>query len=297
MIEWILGFVLFFIVIFLLSGIRIVRPTERAVVETLGKYSGYRMPGFNFIIPIFQRMIKVNITEQLVDVEPQEIITKDNLNAEVDLMVYYKVKPDEKNLVNALYNVNEFDTQIVSLAQTTARNVIGDMDFKQVNNQRDALNANLQKILVKQTTNWGIDIVRVEMKEIRPPKDVQETMNKIIKAANEKTAAIDFASARETEADGIKRASIKEAEGKKQAAILEAQGLKEGRILVAQGEAERIKLVNESAKKHFTGNAVALRKLDVTESALRDNAKIILSEKGINPQLLIGDLPISSKKS
>lgn len=292
MIGWIVTVV---ILIMLFSGIRIIRPTERGVVETLGKYSGYRNPGFNFIIPIFQKMIKVNITERLVDIDPQEIITKDNLNAEVDLMVYFKVNSDEDNIKNALYNVSDFKTQIVSLAQTTARNVIGDMDFKQVNNQRDVLNKKLQAILRVQTKSWGIDIVRVEMKEIRPPKDVQETMNKIIKAQNEKNAAIDFATARETEADGIKRAAVKEAEGKKVAAILEAEGIKQGRILVAEGEAKKIQLVNDAAKKHFTGNAVTLRKLDVTEASLRDNAKIILTDKGIHPQLLIGDLPI--KKS
>lgn len=288
--------ILSLLILAFLTGIRIIRPTHRAVVETLGRYSGFRGPGFNYIIPIFQKMIKVNITERLFDVDPQEIITKDNLNAEVDLMVYYKVKADENNVKNALYNVSDFRTQIVSLAQTTARNVIGDMNFREVNNQRDELNKKLQAILIKQTSSWGIDVVRVEMKEIRPPKDVQETMNKIIKAQNEKTAAVDFATARETEADGIKRAAIKESEGKKRSAILEAEGLKEGRILVAQGEAERIKLVNEAANKYFTGNAIQLRKLDVTEASLKENAKIILSEKGINPQLLIGDLPIKKDK-
>lgn len=283
------------VALFFLSGIRVIRPTERAAVETLGKYSGYRMPGFNFVIPIFQRMIKVNITERLVDIEPQEVITKDNLNAEVDLMVYFKVKPDEKSIQSALYNVADFKTQIVSLAQTTARNVMGSMVFKDVNSERDKLNDKLQEILVKQTSTWGIDIVRVEMKEIRPPKDVQETMNKIIKAENEKTAATDFATARETEADGIKRAAIKEAEGKRQSAILEAEGIAKGRVIVAQAEAEKIKLVNQSAQKYFVGNAQKLRRLDVTESSLKDNSKIILTEKGINPQLLIGELPIKGK--
>lgn len=275
-----------------LIGVRIIRPTHRGVVETLGKYTGFREPGFNWVVPFFQQLRTVNITEQMQSIDSHEAITQDNLNVEVDLVVYYKVKPDEKSVKSSFYNVEDFESQIISLSQTTARNVIGNMLFKDVNSKRNALNVQLAKILETQVDAWGMEIVRVEMKEIRPPKDVQETMNKIIKAENEKDAAKDFATARETEADGIKRAAIKEAEGKKTAAILEAEGIKQGRILVAEGEAQKIKLVNEAAEKYFKGNAQLLRKYDVTENSLRENAKIIVAKDGINPNLIIGELPL-----
>jgi len=205
------------------------------------------------------------------------MITKDNLNAKVDLVVYYKVKPTGEDVKKAFYNVDNVEAQIISLAQTTARNCIGDMVFRDVNSQRNKLNLELAKILDNESDAWGIQIVRVELKEITPPRDVQETMNRVIKAENEKDAAIDFATAEETRADGIKRAKIKEAEGQKQASVL-----------VAEGQAKAFKMINES----FKGNAKELKKLEVTENSLKRNSKIILTEKGINPSLIIGNLPI-----
>jgi len=248
-----------------LFGIRIVRPTERAVIETLGKYSRFAGKGFNWIVPIFQKMIKVNITERMADVEPLDMITKDNLNANVDLVVYYKVKPNEEDIKKSLYNVDDVEGQIISLAQTTARNQIGDMAFKSVNSERNKLNISLAGTLDKQSDAWGIQVVRVELKEITPPEDVQETMNRVIKAENEKDAAKDFATARETEADGIKRAKIKEAEGSKQSSIL-----------VAEGQAKAFKLVSET----FKGGAKELKELEVTQESLQKNSKIILGDKG-----------------
>jgi regulator of protease activity HflC (stomatin/prohibitin superfamily) len=276
-----MGYIIYVVVgvigLFLLSGIRIIRPTHRGVIETLGKYRGYREAGFTWIIPMIQRFVNINITEKLADVEPLDMITKDNLNARVDLQVYYKIKPTEENIKKALYNVDDVSEQIVALAQTSARNIIGYMMFKDVNSKRDSLNQDLYKILDKETKDWGIQIVRVELKEITPPKDVQETMNRVIKAENLKDAAKDEAEAKETTADGDRRASIKIAEGKKQASILEAEG-----------KAKAFNLINNS----FKGNAQLDKKLDVTRDSLKDNSKIILTEKGINPQLLIGELPI-----
>jgi len=281
MIEWVLITIMIVAILYILAGMRILRPTQRGLIETMGKYSRFATPGFNWILPIFQKLITVNITEQMTDIEPQEIITKDNLNARVDLVVYFKIRPIEKDVYNSEYQVQNVYAQLDTLARTTARNVIGTMMFKDVNSKRNDLNQKLKQILVTETKDWGVDVLKVEMKDIVPPKDVQETMNKVIKAENEKDAAIDFATARETEADGKKRAAIKEAEG-----------LAQGKIIVAKAEAERLKLVNEAANKYFKGNAQLLRKYDVTESALRDNAKIVLTEKGINPQLILGDLPI-----
>lgn len=252
------------VVIFFL-GIRIVRPTHRGLIERLGKYRHFATPGFHWIIPVIDRMIQVNITEQMVDAQPQEIITNDNLNARVDAQVYFKVKDDEASVKNSQYNVNSYKFQIVNLARTTLRNIIGTLTLKSANSERDKINSELLKTLSKETRNWGMEIVRTELKEIDPPKDVQETMNKVVKAENEKIAALDFANAVERQADGGKRAEIKKAEGIKQA-----------KILAAEGEAEAIRLVNEAANTYFVGNAQLLRKLEALEKSLSQNAKIVI---------------------
>jgi regulator of protease activity HflC (stomatin/prohibitin superfamily) len=253
------------IVLFFLLGIRIVRPTHRGLIERLGKYRQFASAGFHWIIPVIDRMIQVNITEQMVDAQPQEIITNDNLNARVDAQVYFKVKDDEENVKSSQYHVNNYQFQIVNLARTTLRNIIGTLTLKSANSERDKINTALLTTLSKETQNWGMAIVRTELKEIDPPKDVQETMNKVVKAENEKVAALDFANATERQADGIKRAEIKKAEGIKQA-----------KILSAEGEAEAIKLVNEAANTYFIGNAQLLRKLETLEKSLMNNAKIVI---------------------
>jgi len=265
-------------VLLFLAGIKIVRPTQRALIERLGKYSKFANPGFHWIIPVIDRLFLVNVTEQMVDAEPQEIITNDNLNARVDAQVYFKVKSDEESVKGSIYNVNNYRYQIVNLARTTLRNIIGTLTLKSANSERGKINAELYKTLHIETQTWGIEIVRTELKEIDPPKDVQETMNKVVKAENEKIAAIDSATAAETVADGIKRAKIKEAEGYKQS-----------KILHAEGEAEAIKLVNEAADKYFTGNAQLLRKLEALEVSLEKNAKIVIPT-GSELINIIGDM-------
>jgi regulator of protease activity HflC (stomatin/prohibitin superfamily) len=248
-----------------LIGIRIVRPTHRGLIERLGKYNRFASAGFNWLVPFIENIYLVNVTEQMVDAEPQEIITFDNLNAKVDAQVYFKVKPDEQSVKSSQYNVFNYQYQIVNLARTTLRNIIGTLTLKSANSERGKINDELHKTLMTETAQWGIEIVRTELKEIDPPKDVQETMNKVVKAENEKISAIDYATATETAADGQKRAEIKKAEGIKQA-----------RILQAEGEAEAIKLVNEAAEKYFVGNAQVLRRLEAMEKALSNNSKIVV---------------------
>ena len=279
------GLLLAFVIF--LSGVRIVRPTTRGLVERLGRYHHFARPGLNWLIPFLDNLILVNITEQMVDAEPQEIITNDNLNAMVDAQVYFKVKNDEDSVKASQYNVANYYIQIVSLARTTLRNIIGTLTLKSANSERGKINAELQSTLRQETGDWGLEIVRTELKEINPPKDVQETMNKVVKAENEKVAAVDFATATETGADGLKRAEIKKAEGIKQAKILEAEG-----------EAEAIRLVNESAERYFTGNAQILRQIEAVEKALMNNAKIIVpSDKELINVIgeMAGVLPISKK--
>ena len=273
---WIIGGIVVFLIF--LWGVRIVRPTHRGLVERLGKYKKFAQPGFHWVIPMIDRMVKVNITETMVEAEPQEIITNDNLNAIVDAQIYYKIKEDEDSVKKSQYSVKSIEYQIVNLTRTTLRNILGTLTLKSANSERGRINKELIDILIRETSSWGIDIARAELKEINPPKDVQDTMNKIVKAENEKIAAVDFATAAETTADGEKRAAIKRAEG-----------IKQSQILQAEGEAEAIRLVNEAANKYFVGNAQLLKRLETVQASLAQNTKIVVPA---NQELVnvIGDM-------
>ncbi len=249
------------LIVFFASGVRIVRPVEVGIIEVLGKYSRTAGAGFNWIMPALYKMYQVNITERRVDIDPQSIITKDKLNAEVDGVVYYKVVDAQK----AIYNVNNFELSVTSLAKTTLRAVIGKMTLTEANENRDRINEEVEKILDLEVSKWGISVVRVELQRIEPPADVQMAMNQVVKAENEKIAALDLATAIETQADGERRAEIKKAEG-----IAAAIKLK------AEADGEAIKVVNEAAEKYFVGNAQLLKKLETVSEALRDNSKIIV---------------------
>ena len=288
-------------VIIILSGLKIIRPTHRAAVETLGKFSSFKRSGIIFVIPIIQKLYSVNITDTLVDVEKQFVITKDNLNCSVDAQIYYKVGDDEESLKKSLYSVNDYEYQIVQLAKTTLRSIIGDKEFKIVNSDRTSLNRAVFNSMSREAEKWGINIVRVEVKEITPPPDVQDTMNMVIKAENDKQSAVNFAIATETKADGEKKANIKMAEGRREAMILEARGRKESQELVAEGEAKAIELVNNAANEFFIENAQILKKLQVTEESLKNNSKIIVTKDGIDPTLVINEnndpvIPIPQKE-
>jgi regulator of protease activity HflC (stomatin/prohibitin superfamily) len=264
------------IIILLVASVRTVRPTHRGLIERLGKYKRFANPGIVFLVPFIERLVRVNITESMIDAGLQEIITSDSLNAQVDAQVYFKVRSDEESVKASQYNVFNYMVQIVALARTTLRNIIGTMTLKEANSERGKINSSLYNNLSNETRSWGIEIVRTELKEINPPPDVQETMNKVVKASNEKIAAVDFATARETQADGERRAAIKVAEGQKQSEILKAEGQRQAQILVAEGEAQAIKLVNEAADQYFKGNAQLLRRLQAVEQSLTNNAKIVV---------------------
>ena len=258
--EIVLYVVIFVIIIFAL-GIKILRPVEVGIIEFLGRYSKTASAGFNWIIPFLSKMYRINITERRVDIDPQSIITKDKLNAVVDGVVYYRVEEAKK----AIYNVNNFENSVPSLAKTTLRAVIGKMTLTEANENRDQINLEVEKILSKEVTKWGIDVVRVELQRIEPPDDVQAAMNKVVKAENEKIAALDLATAIETKADGERRAEIKKAEG-----IAAAIRLK------ADADGDAIKTVNIAAEEYFVGNAQLLKKLETVAEALKDNTKIIV---------------------
>jgi regulator of protease activity HflC (stomatin/prohibitin superfamily) len=284
---WTVFWIIFGIVavIALVSSIRTVRPIARGLVERFGKYRRFANPGLILIIPFgIEKLITVNITEMMVDAGGQEIITKDALNANVDAQVYFKVKTDEESVKASEYNVYSYKVQIVALARTTLRNIIGTMNLMEANSERGKINQSLYEQLTQETQSWGIEIVRTELKEINPPSSVQEAMNNVVVANNKKIAAIDFATATETEADGVRRAAIKKADGEKQS-----------RILVAQGEAEAIKLVNTAAQTYFKNEAQILKQLEVAQVALMNNSKIVIptGQSLIN---VIGDLAGITKK-
>jgi regulator of protease activity HflC (stomatin/prohibitin superfamily) len=268
-----LGLALLLILVFT-AGIKIIRPVEVGIIEFLGKYTRTASSGFNWIFPGLYRMYRVNITERRVDIDAQSIITKDKLNAVVDGVVYYKVIDAQM----AIYNVNNFMASVPSLAKTTLRAVIGKMTLTEANENRDTINLEVEKILSREVDKWGIDVVRVELQRIEPPPDVQDAMNNVVKAENEKIAALDLATAIETKADGQRRAEIKKAEG-----IAAAIRLK------AEADGDAIKIVNEAAEKYFVGNAVLLKKLETVSEALKDNTKIVVPTDSslVN---IIGDL-------
>ena len=299
MVNYILLVIFGIFFVLLLSGVRIVRPIERGLIERLGKYHSFAEPGFSWLIPFVDRMVRINITEYMIDVEKQEIITKDKLNAQVDAQVYYKVKNDESSVKNSQYEVNDYEYQIVNLARTTLRNIIGGMDLNDANVGRDKINRQLMDVLTKETKKWGIEVVRTELKEINPPKDVQNTMNQVVIAKNEKLSAIDFAVATETKADGEKKAKIKEAEGISRNIELKAEGEAKAIKMLAIADAERIKVVNESIKKHFTGNAQLYKKLETVERSLSENTKYVIDPNS-NITNVISDIagvtPIKNNK-
>lgn len=274
MIETILGICALIAVVIFCAGIRIIRPVERGLVETFGKYTRIAEPGFNWILVGVQQIIPVNITEIMVDIPKQMVITKDKLNAEVDAVVYYKVD----NIKASQYNVNNHKRQLASLARTTLRAVMGKMSLAAANENRHQINSNVETVLTAETKSYGVEVLRVEIQSIDPPADVQDAMNEVVKAEQAKISAQDLATATETKADGERRAEIKKAEG-----------IKQGRILQAEGKAEAIKLENEAAEKYFIGNAQLLKKLEVTVDSLKDNTKIVIPSESelVN---VIGDL-------
>ncbi|MCK5566582.1 MAG: SPFH/Band 7/PHB domain protein [Actinomycetia bacterium] len=221
---------------------------------------------------MIDRMYRVNITEQMVDVLPQMVITKDKLNAQVDAVVYYQIT----DVKASIYNVDDHRAQLTSLARTTLRAVIGNMTLTDANEKRGDINSRVEKVLGKETSSYGVQVLRVEIQKIEPPEDVQDSMNKVVKAEQEKIAARDMATATETRADGDKRAEIKKAEGVRQGLILSAEGKAESIKLVADADAAKIKVVNEAAQKYFVGNAQILKKIEAVEISLKENTKILV---------------------
>jgi regulator of protease activity HflC (stomatin/prohibitin superfamily) len=208
------------------AGFRIVRPYEQGLIEFLGKYKRTVPPGLRFVVPFVQRMLKVDMREQVVDVPPQEVITKDNVVVTVDAVIYFEATDP----VKLKYAVGNFILAVTKLAQTNLRNVVGDLQLDAALVSRELINGKLRQILDDATDKWGTRVVRVEIQRIEPPPDVTDAMHRQMKA------------------ERSRRAVVTEAEGEKRSAILKAEGVKESAILRAEGEAEAIMRVADADK-------------------------------------------------
>ncbi len=214
------------LVIYVALAIKIVQQYEQGLIERFGRYRKTVDPGFHMIVPFIERMVKVDMREQVVDVPPQEVITRDNVVVTVDAVVYYQATDP----VKLKYNVSNFILAATKLAQTNLRNVIGDMDLDDALTSRETINTELRQILDEATDVWGTRVVRVEIQRIDPPTDVTQAMHRQMKAERER------------------RAVVTEAEGEKRSQILRAEGVKASRILEAEGQAQAIKEVAEADK-------------------------------------------------
>jgi regulator of protease activity HflC (stomatin/prohibitin superfamily) len=214
------------LVIYVALAIKIVQQYEQGLIERFGRYRKTVDPGFHMIVPFIERMVKVDMREQVVDVPPQEVITRDNVVVTVDAVVYYQATDP----VKLKYNVSNFILAATKLAQTNLRNVVGDMDLDDALTSRETINTELRQILDEATDVWGTRVVRVEIQRIDPPTDVTQAMHRQMKAERER------------------RAVVTEAEGEKRSQILRAEGVKASRILEAEGQAQAIKEVAEADK-------------------------------------------------
>jgi len=259
----IIGFVGLVIFFYGLLGIKIIKPNERGVVERLGNFNRIIGPGLQFIIPLFEKLRKVDLREQVADVPPQGVITKDNVVVTVDAVIYYEIT-DPKSI---LYNIANFSYAVTKLAQTNLRNIIGEMELDESLTSRERINAELRKTLDDATDKWGVRVTRVEIQRIDPPNDVVDAMHKQMKSERERRAVI-------LEAEGFKRAAILKAEGEKQSKILKAEGESESirriaeadreqQILLAEGEAKAIKDVFQAIHEgNPTNDLLAIKYLE-----------------------------------
>jgi regulator of protease activity HflC (stomatin/prohibitin superfamily) len=257
------------ILLVLAKSIVIIRQAEKGIVERLGRYKETLDPGLRVLIPFIDGLrARVDMRETVLDIEPQAVITKDNVGITVDAVVYYYVT-DAKAVK---YEVANFFVAVSKLAQTNLRNLVGDMTLDETLGSRERINSSLRTTLDEATDKWGVKVTRVEVKEILPPKDITEAMSKQMKAEREKRATI-------LDAEAYKQKQILQAEGDKQNAILVAEGDRQSAILRAEGEAKAIENVSIAAKEYFVGNAQVLKQLEVTQAALQQNTKLVISDQ------------------
>ncbi len=286
--EWIfiLAVLIVFAIVIIIANIKIVPQSKAYVVERLGAYKETWQTGLHIKIPFIEKVAKiVSLKEKVADFPPQPVITRDNVTMQIDTVVFYQIT-DPKLFT---YGVEMPVAAIENLTATTLRNIIGEMDFDTTLTSRDIINAKIRGILDEATDPWGIKVNRVELKNIFPPKEIQDAMEKQMKAERERREAILRAEGEKASkilvAEGQKESQILAAEGEKQAAILRAEAVKEAKIREAEGEAqaiiavqqakaEGIKVLNESAP---TKEVLTIKSLDAFAAAADGKAtKIII---------------------
>jgi regulator of protease activity HflC (stomatin/prohibitin superfamily) len=282
----------FILLIILARSARIVKQYEKGLILRLGKYHATADSGLNFLAPMIDEMHKVDMREQVINVEPQKVITRDNVTVIVDAVIYYRVVDP----VRAVFEVQNFALAATTLAQTNLRNLVGDKTLDETLIARDMINTNLRAVLDEATNTWGVKVTRVEVQKIDPPVDITEAMSRQMKAERDKRANI-------LESEGIRQSEILKAEGQKQAEILKAEGDARARLLRAEAEAKAIEFVSTAAEKYFQERAALSKQLDVLQATLRDNTKYVIPgnadvvtvlglDQGVSPQLV----PISRPK-
>ena len=246
-------------IVAVLSGVKIVQPYEQAVYMRLGKFIRVLNQGLNFVCPIINDVVKMDLRTQVLDVPRQEVITKDNSPVNVDAIIYIRVTDPR----NAFFEVTDYRTATVYLAQTSLRSIIGEMELDDILSSREKINIQLRDVLDEATDKWGVKIEAVEIREVDPATKVKDSMEEQTSAERRRRAAI-------LAADGEKRAAILEAEGKRQSMILEAEGKKQSMVLEAEGK--RLATILESQ-----GEAQKLRILAVGAAAMDSKALSVMS--------------------
>lgn len=244
-------FVLIVIVVIIARHVKVVPEYKRLVIFRLGKMIGVKGPGIVFLVPFIDRGVEVDLREFVIDIPPQTCITKDNAPVDIDLLVYLKVFDP----VKAVTAVQNYITASTGIAVTTLRAIVGDLMLDDVLAKREYINSALRARLDEVTDRWGIKVTSVEIKEIRPPRDVQEAMIKQMAAERAKRAMI-------LEAEGKKQSAILEAEGYRESMIKKAEGDKQAQILRAEGTARALEIINEVASK-LSPNAMYLQYLEM----------------------------------
>jgi regulator of protease activity HflC (stomatin/prohibitin superfamily) len=254
--EFIFGIlIVLFIVAFIAAHVRIVNQSRSVVIERLGAYHETWGTGVHFLMPFIDRVaMNISLKEHVVDFDPQPVITKDNVTMQIDTVVYFQVT-DSKLYT---YGVTNPMMAVENLTATTLRNIIGDLDLDGTLTSRDLINTQMRAILDEATDKWGIKVNRVELKNILPPREIQDAMEKQMKAERERREAI-------LQAEGRKRSEILIAEGEKESAILRAEAVKEQKIREAQGEAEAIALV----QKAYADSLTILSSANISEEVLK----------------------------
>ena len=266
----------FILLVALARSARVVAQFEKGLVLRLGKYRTTVDSGLTFLVPMIEDVIKVDMRKRVITVEPQKVITKDNVSVIVDAVIYYRIIDP----VKATFEVQNFGFAATTLAQTNLRNLIGDKSLDETLTARDTINANLRAVLDEATNTWGVKVTRVEVQKIDPPADITEAMSRQMKAERDKRANI-------LEAEGVKQAQILQAEGVKQSEILKAEGDAQARVTRATAEAKAIEMVSNAAEQYFKGRAEVSKKLDVLNTVLANQTKYVLPS-GSDLTVLLG---------